>query len=107
MVFPKSEIQEVLKQEDRDLTRFDLDFDIPDRFLAEFPAAKYLTTRPDLGDVSKGQLVTMDNYYELFSGVLNPKQLEGLRLLLTPFPQQQFNETIDRAQRNRAVESRA
>jgi cytochrome c peroxidase len=96
MVFPKSEIQEVLKQEDRDLTRFDLDFDIPDRFLAEFPAAMYLTTRPDLGDVSKGQLVTMDNYYELFSGVLNPKQLEGLRLLLTPFPQQQFNETIDR-----------
>jgi cytochrome c peroxidase len=96
MVFPKSEIQEVLKQEDRDLTRFDLDFDIPERFLAEFPAAMYLTTRPDLGDVSKGQLVTMDNYYELFSGVLNPKQLEGLRLLLTPFPQQQFNETVDR-----------
>jgi cytochrome c peroxidase len=96
MVFPKSEIQEVLKQEDRDLTRFDLDFDIPERFLAEFPAAMYLTTRPDLGDVSKGQLVSMDNYYELFSGVLNPKQLEGLRLLLTPFPQQQFNETIDR-----------
>ena len=96
MVFPKSEIQEVLKQEDRDLTRFDLDFDIPERFLAEFPAAMYLTTRPDLGDVSKGQLVTMDNYYELFSGILNPKQLEGLRLLLTPFPQQQFNETIDR-----------
>jgi cytochrome c peroxidase len=96
MVFPNSEIQEVLKQESRDLTRFDLDFDIPDRFLAEFPAAMYLTTRPDLGDVSKGQLVTVNNYYELFSGILNPKQLEGLRLLLTPFPQQQFNETIDR-----------
>ena len=96
MVFPNSEIQEVLKQENRDLTRFDLDFDIPDRFLAEFPAAMYLTTRPDLGDVSKGQLVTVNNYYELFSGILNPKQLEGLRLLLTPFPQQQFNETIDR-----------
>src|SRR5665213_3363351 len=96
MVFPNSEIQEVLKQESRDLTRFDLDFDIPDRFLAEFPAAMYLTTRPDLGDVSQGQLVTVNNYYELFSGILNPKQLEGLRLLLTPFPQQQFNETIDR-----------
>ena len=96
MVFPNSEIQEVLKQESRDLTRFDLDFDIPDRFLAEFPPAMYLTTRPDLGDVSKGQLVTVNNYYELFSGILNPKQLEGLRLLLTPFPQQQFNETIDR-----------
>ncbi|MCU1222759.1 MAG: hsc [Edaphobacter sp.] len=96
MVFPKSEIDEVKKQEDRDLTRFDLDFDIPERFLAEFPAAIYLTTRPDLGDVSHGKLVTIDNYYELFSGILNPKQLEGLRLLLTPFPQQQFNETADR-----------
>jgi cytochrome c peroxidase len=40
--------------------------------------------------------VTIDNYYELFNGILNPKQLEGLRLLLTPFPQQQFNQTEDR-----------
>ena len=56
----------------------------------------YLTTRPDLGDVSKGKLVTIDNYYELFNGMLNPKQLEGLRLLVTPFPQQQFNQTEDR-----------
>jgi hypothetical protein len=30
-----------------------------------------------------------------------------LRLLLTPFPQQQFNETIDRRSESRAVESRA
>ncbi len=50
-------------------------------------------TRPDLGDVSKGKLVTLMNYYELFNGILNPKQLEGLRLLVTPFPQQQFNLT--------------
>lgn len=96
MVFSAQEIQEILKQENRDLTRFDLDFDIPERFLPEFPPAMYLTTRPDLGDVSQGQLVTMSNYYELFSGILNPKQLEGLRLLLTPFAQQQFNETVDR-----------
>ena len=27
---------------------------------------------------------------------IDPKQLEGLRLLVTPFPQQQFNETEDR-----------
>src|ERR1039457_3459002 len=96
MVFSAQEIQEMLKQENRDLTRFDPDFDIPERFLPEFPPAMYLTTRPDLGDVSKGQLVTVNNYYELFSGILNPKQLEGLRLLLTPFAQQQFNETVDR-----------
>src|SRR5712692_5930025 len=96
MVFPNFEIQELLKQEQRDLTRFDLDFDLPEDFLPEFPPAIYLTTRPDLGDVSKGKLVTIDNFYDLFNGILNPKQIEGLRLLLTPFPQQQFNQTDDR-----------
>ena len=96
MVFPKSEIEEIKKQEGRDLVRFDLDFDLPEHFLPEFPAPMFLTTRPDLGDVSQGKLVTMDNYFELFDGVLNPKQIEGLRLLLTPFPQQQFNQTSDR-----------
>lgn len=96
MVFPKPVITEILKQEQRDLTRFDLDFDLPDHLLAEFPAPIYLTTRPDLGDVAKGRLVTIENYYEIFNGILNPKELEGLRLLVTPFPQQQFNQTEDR-----------
>ncbi len=96
MLFPKFHIDEIKKQEGRDLTRFDLDFDLPDHLLPEFPAPIYLTTRTDLGDVSRGKLVTIENYYELFNGVLNPKQLEGLRLLLTPFPQQQFNQTEDR-----------
>ncbi len=96
MLFPQFVIDEVKKQESRDLTRFDLDFDLPDHFLPEFPAPIYLTTRLDLGDVSQGKLVTIDNYYELFNGILNPKQLEGLRLLVTPFPQQQFNQTEDR-----------
>jgi cytochrome c peroxidase len=96
MTFPKFHIDEVKKQEDRDLTRFDLDFDLPDHFLPEFPAPIFLTTRPDLGDVSKGKLVTIDNFYALFNGILNPKQLDGLRLLVTPFPQQQFNATADR-----------
>lgn len=96
MVFPKFHIEEIKKQEARDLTRFDLDFDLPDHFLPEFPPPIYLTTRLDLGDVSQGKLVTIDNFFELFNGVLNPKQLEGLRLLVTPFPQQQFNLTDDR-----------
>jgi cytochrome c peroxidase len=96
MLFPKFEIDEINKQEARDLTRFDLDFDLPEHFLPEFPAPIYLTSRPDLGDVSQGKLVTIENYYEIFTGILNPKQLEGLRLLLTPFPQQQFNQTEDR-----------
>ncbi len=96
MVFPKFHIDEINKQENRDLKRYDLDFDLPDRFLPEFPAPIYLTTRPDLGDVSQGRVVTLANYFEIFNGILNPKQLEGLRLLVTPFPQQQFNATDDR-----------
>lgn len=96
MIFTKVQIDEQKKQTGRDLTRFDLDFDLPQHFLPEFPAPIYLTTRPDLGDVSKGQLVTLANHYELFKDCLNPKQLEGLRLLVTPFPQQQFNSTDDR-----------
>ncbi len=96
MVFPQFAIDEIKRQEGRDLTRFDLDFDLPDQFLPEFPAAIFLTTRTDLGDVSQGRLVTIDNYFELFDGILNPKQIEGLRLLVTPFPQQQFNQTGDR-----------
>ena len=78
------------------LTRFDLDFDLPEAFLPDPAPAIYLTTRPDLGDVAKGRVITLQNYYEIFNGILNPKQLEGLRLLLTQFPQQQFNATEDR-----------
>ena len=100
MLFPQSHIDLINAQDGRDLTRFDLDFVLPEHFLPENPAPIYLTTRPDLGDVSQGQLVTLTNYYEILGGVLNPKQLDGLRLLLTPFPQQQFNATIDRRSAN-------
>ncbi|OGK08335.1 MAG: cytochrome B6 [Candidatus Riflebacteria bacterium GWC2_50_8] len=91
MLFPEM-IAKVLPR----LVRFDLDFDLPEHFLADPAPAMYLTTRPDLGDVAKGRLITIDNYYEIFNGILNPKQLDGLRLLLTQFPQQQFNATEDR-----------
>lgn len=91
MVFPQMEISALPR-----LERFDLEFDLPEHFLPEFPPAIFLTTRTDLGDVSKGQLVTIDNFYDLFNGVLNPKQIDGVRLLLTQFPQQQFNATADR-----------
>jgi cytochrome c peroxidase len=96
MLFPRFHIDEVLVQTGRDLERFDLDFDLPSHFLPEFPPPIFLTTRPDLGDVSQGQLVTSDNFFELFKCILNPKQLDGLRLLLTPFAQQQFNLIDDR-----------
>src|SRR5882724_11482772 len=91
MVFPQTEIKLLPRVE-----RFDMDFDLPDHFLPEFPPALFLTSRKDLGDVSKGQLITVNNFYQLFNGILNPKQLEGLRLLVTQFPQQQFNATDDR-----------
>jgi cytochrome c peroxidase len=91
MLFPKMTI-DVLPR----LTRFDLDFDLPEHVLPEKAPPIFLTTRPDLGDVSKGKVITLENYYETFNGLLNPKQLEGLRLLLTQFPQQQFNATEDR-----------
>ncbi|MDY6821243.1 MAG: cytochrome B6 [Deferribacterota bacterium] len=95
-VYPQMQIDEIKKQEGRDLSRFDIEYDIPEHFLPEFPPAIYLTTRPDLGDVSKGELVTIKNYYRLFKDILTPKQLEGLRLLVTAFPQQEFNMTDDR-----------
>jgi len=91
MVFPQTEIKALPR-----LERFDMDFDLPDWFLPEFPPAMFLTSRKDLGDVSQGQVVTVNNFYQLFNGILNPKQLEGLRLLVTQFPQQQFNATDDR-----------
>jgi cytochrome c peroxidase len=95
-VFPHFLIDAIKQQDGRDLKRFDVDFDLPDHFLAEFPPAMYLTQRTDLGDVSQGKLVSLTNYYQMFNGILTPRQLEGLRLLLTPFPQQQFNATEDR-----------
>jgi cytochrome c peroxidase len=91
MVFSQAEIKLLPRVE-----RFDMDFDLPDWFLPEFPPAVFLSTRKDLGDVSQGKLITTDNFYDLFNGILNPKQLEGLRLLVTQFPQQQFNATGDR-----------
>ncbi len=95
-VIPRDQIDAIKQQDGRDLTRFDIDYDLPDRFLAAFPPALYLTSRPELGDVSQGKLISLTNYYEIFNGILTPRELEGLRLLLTPFPQQQFNATDDR-----------
>jgi cytochrome c peroxidase len=100
IVFSKNFIETVEEQDGRDLARFDVGFDIPERFQPELPPPLFLKTRPDLGDVSRGQLITLSNYRDLFGGIINAEQLEGLRLLLTPFPQQQFNATEDRRTEN-------
>ena len=96
MVFPAAQIDAIRRAEERDLERFDIAFDLPEHLTPEFPPPIFLTTRPDLGDVSQGQVLTIRNYYALLKGKLTPVQIEGLRLLLTPFPQQQFNQTEDR-----------
>ncbi len=95
-VIPADQIDEITKLEKRNLERFDVEFDLPKHFLPEFPPPIYLTTRPDLGDVSQGKVLSIANYYEIMHGLVTPVQMEGLRLLLTPFPQQQFNQTEDR-----------
>jgi cytochrome c peroxidase len=96
MVFPKQQIDAIQKAEARDLQRFDVDFDLPDHLTPEFPPPMFLTSRPDLGDVTNGEVLTIKNYYRLLHGKVTPVQMEGMRLLLTPFPQQQFNQTEDR-----------
>lgn len=95
-VFPDEVIETIAAAEQRDLRRFDTDFDLPDHLRPEFPPPVFLTTQPHLGDVSRDELLTIRNYYEIMSGLLTPVQLEGLRLLLTPFPQEEFNQTEDR-----------
>jgi len=96
MVFPEEQIDEIQEAEGRSLERFDTAFDLPKHLTPEFPPPIFLTNRPDLGDVSNGEALTIKNYYRLMKGKLTPVQMEGLRLLLTPFPQQQFNQTEDR-----------
>jgi cytochrome c peroxidase len=90
-VFPRMQIEMFPR-----LERVDVDFDLPDAFLPEFPPGIFLSNRPELGDVSRGEIVSINNYYRLFKDLLTPVQLDGLRLLLTPFPQEEFNPTDDR-----------
>jgi cytochrome c peroxidase len=85
------------------LERFDVDFDLPEAFLPEFPPALFLNNRPELGDVSRGEIVSINNYYRLFKDLLTPVQLDGLRMLLTPFPQEEFNPTDDRKTREASL----
>jgi len=90
-VFPQVQIEMFPR-----LQRFDVDHDLPEAFLPEFPPAIFLQNRPELGDVSRGEVVSINNYYRLFKDILTPVQLDGLRMLLTPFPQEEFNPTDDR-----------
>jgi cytochrome c peroxidase len=90
-VFPQMQIKMFPR-----LERYDVENDLPEPFLPEFPPAMFLQNRPELGDVSRGEVVSINNYYRLFKDLLTPVQLDGLRLLLTPFSQEEFNPTDDR-----------
>lgn len=90
-VFPQIQIDEFPR-----LQRFDVEFDLPDAFLPEFPPAIFLQNRPELGDVSRGEVVSINNFHRLFKDLVTPVQLDGLRLLVTPFAQEEFNATDDR-----------
>ncbi|HKP01383.1 MAG TPA: hypothetical protein VJU02_07110 [Nitrospiraceae bacterium] len=91
MVFPSMQIKQFPR-----LERFDVEFDLPECFLPEFPPPIYLTTHPELGDVSQGEVLDAENFDRLFRGLVTPVQLDGLRLLVTQFPQEEFNATHDR-----------
>jgi cytochrome c peroxidase len=76
--------------------RMDASFDLPDCFLPEFPPPLYLTTHPELGDITRGVEITYGNYFNMFNGILTPEQMEGLRLMVTPFQTTWFNITHHR-----------
>jgi cytochrome c peroxidase len=91
MVFPPSWVRAHPEHE-----RMDVDLDIPEAYLPEFPPPLFLTTHKELGDVSRGREITMANYFEIFDGLLTPEQMEGLKELLRPVPSTWFNQTEHR-----------
>ena len=54
------------------LERYNVEFDLPEVSLPEFPPAMFLQSRFELGDVSRGEVVSINNYYRLFRGWLPP-----------------------------------
>ena len=55
-VFPQVQIQQFPR-----LERVNVDFDLPEAFIPEFPPAMFLSNRPELGDVSQGEIVSINN----------------------------------------------
>ncbi|HZN57667.1 MAG TPA: cytochrome C [Planctomycetota bacterium] len=91
MVFPETWIKAHPEH-----LRMDVDLDIPEPYLPEFPPPLFLTIHKELGDVSRGQEITLGNYYGIFNGLLTAEQMEGLKELLRPTPTTWFNHTEHR-----------
>jgi hypothetical protein len=58
--------------------------------------------RASTGDVSRGKVVSINNYHRLFKDILTPVQLDGLRMLVTPFPKRSSNQPVTASAPNRA-----
>jgi cytochrome c peroxidase len=91
MVFPREWVAVHPEHE-----RIDVDMDFPAEYLPEFPPPLFLTTHKELGDVSGGQEITLENFHDIFDGLLTPEQMEGLKELLRPSPTTWFNHTDHR-----------
>ena len=91
MLFPESWIE--AHPEHR---RIDVDHDFPDAYLPEFPPPLFLTTHKELGDVSGGREITLENHFDIFDGLLTAEQMEGLKELLRPTATTWFNHTSHR-----------
>ena len=91
MVFPREWVAVHPEHE-----RIDVDMDFPAAYLPEFPPPLFLTTHKELGDVTNGREITLDNFYDIFDGILTPEQMEGLKELLRPSATTWFNHTDHR-----------
>ena len=67
------------------LERYDVDFDLPEASCPSFRRRFFYRTGRSWG-MFRRKYVSINNYYRLFKDILTPVQLDGLRLLLTPFP---------------------
>jgi cytochrome c peroxidase len=76
-VIPNNQIDEIRTQEGRNLRRFDVDFDLPDHLTPEFPPPLFLASHSELGDVSRGRLLTIKNYYEMMVGWFHHAGADG------------------------------
>jgi len=67
----------------------------PRGLFARVSAGNVSAERPSWA-TSPGEVVSINKLLHLFKDILTPVQLDGLRLLVTPFPQEEFNPTDDR-----------
>src|SRR5260370_2862834 len=78
------------------LERYDVEFDLPEVFLPDFPPAMFLPNRPELDDVYRGEVAPIHNHCRPSADVLTAAQLDGIPLLITPVPLPEHTPTLHR-----------